>query len=509
MRFLSVLLISSLCLFSVLHADKPEEEEDVLILTVANFEEAIADNKYLLVEFYAPWCGHCKSLAPEYAKAAGTLKSGDAPVRLGKVDATIESALGEQFKVKGYPTLKFFIDGVPAEYSGGRTADEIVSWVNKKSGPAATTLTTVEELQKLQDDNQVAVLGLFKDLESEAAKAFNTVAQTVDNVVFAITSEQALFDQLKLTGDMSLVLFKKFDEGRNDLIDGSFSAEDMKAFIQSNQLALVTEFNQETAQKIFGGDIKVHNLMFASKKADTTKEQLAEFTEAARGFKGKSIFVLIDTDVAENERVMEFFGLKAADAPTIRLISLGAEMTKFKPDFEDIKTEKIVSFVESFFDGSLKPHLLTQALPEDWNAQAVKVLVGSNFKEIARDTSKTVLVEFYAPWCGHCKQLAPIYDTLAENFADKPEFVVAKMDSTLNELADIKVQSFPTIKLFVKDSDEVIDYSGERTLEGMTKFLESHGKLGNKESEPEAEGDEDEGDEDEGEQEEENLKEEL
>ena len=168
----------------------------------------------------------------------------------------------------------------------------------------------------------------------------------------------------------------------------------MKAFIHSNQLALVTEFNQETAQKIFGGDIKVHNLLFASKKADATKEQQAQFTEAARGFKGKSIFVLIDTDVAENERVMKFFGLKAADAPTIRLISLGQDMVKFKPDFTEITKSAIIAFVESFFDGTLKPHLLTQTLPEDWNAQAVKVLVGSNFNEIARDTSKTVLVEF-------------------------------------------------------------------------------------------------------------------
>jgi protein disulfide-isomerase A1 len=495
-------------MFSVLHAEKPTEEEDVMVLTVANFEEALKDNKYVLVEFYAPWCGHCKSLAPEYAKAAGSLKNSESPVRLAKIDATIESALGEQFKVKGYPTLKFFIDGVPSEYSGGRTADDIVAWLAKKSGPAAATLTTIDQLKSFQEDNQVAVIGCFKNLESDAAKAFNTVAQTTDNVVFGITSEQAIFDELKLTGENGVVLFKKFDEGRNDLTEGEFTADDMKAFIHSNQLALVTEFNQETAQKIFGGDIKVHNLLFASKKADATKEQLAQFTEAARGFKGKSIFVLIDTDVAENERVMEFFGLKAVDAPTIRLISLGQEMVKFKPDFTEITTSAIVAFVESFFDGTLKPHLLTQTLPEDWNAQAVKVLVGSNFNEIARDTSKTVLVEFYAPWCGHCKQLVPIYDSLAENFADREEFVVAKMDSTLNELSDIKVQSFPTIKLFPKGSDEVIDYSGERTLEGMTKFLESHGKAGNKAETPTEEAED--GDDDEEEEEsEENVKEEL
>ncbi len=267
-------------------------------------------------------------------------------------------------------------------------------------------MSTVEELTKFQEDNQVAVVGLFKDLESEAAKAFNSVAQSTDNVVFGVSSEQALFDELKLTGEAGLVLFKKFDEGRNDLFEGELTAEAMKTFIHANQLALVTEFNQETAQKIFGGDIKVHNLLFASKSADATKEQLAAFTEAARGFKGKSIFVLINTDVAENERVMEFFGLKPADAPTIRLISLGQEMTKFKPDFTEITTEAVAAFVASFFDGSLKPHLLTQELPEDWNAQPVKVLVGSNFNEIARDDSKTVLVEF----CKSCETVLEFFE---------------------------------------------------------------------------------------------------
>lgn len=454
-----------------------EEEENVLVLTSSNFDEAVTTNKYILVEFYAPWCGHCKSLAPEYAKAAGALNKDGSEVRLGKVDATIHSDLGERFKVRGYPTIKFFIEGNAVEYSGGRTADEIVQWLKKKSGPAAVTLSNTDELKKFQEDNEVAVLGLFKNLESASAVVFGNVAKTVDSVSFGVTSESSLFTELNVNADEAIVLLKKFDEGRNNF-EGTFEDEEIKKFIQSNQLALVSEFNQETAQKIFGGDIKVHNLLFASKKSDNFEATLNEFKEAGRGFRGQVIFVLIDTDVEENERVMEFFGLKKEDAPTIRLISLGQEMTKYKPESSEIKTDVVRQFVQDFFDRKLKPHLLTQDVPEDWDAKPVKVLVGKNFEEVARDKSKTVLVEFYAPWCGHCKQLVPIYDQLGENFSDRPEFVVAKMDSTVNELEDIKIQSFPTIKLFPKDSDEVIDYNGERTLEALTKFLESHGKEG-------------------------------
>merc|ERR1712192_200388 len=105
----------------------------VLVLDNDNFQGAIDANSMVLVEFYAPWCGHCKKLTPEYASAAATLAEAGSPVKLAKVDATENKELGTKFGVKGYPTLKWFQDGVAQEYSGGRTADTIVSWINKKS----------------------------------------------------------------------------------------------------------------------------------------------------------------------------------------------------------------------------------------------------------------------------------------------------------------------------------------------------------------------------------------
>jgi len=92
--------------------------------------------------------------------------------------------------------------------------------------------------------------------------------------------------------------------------------------------------------------------------------------------------------------------MKEDELPGMRIIKLAEDMAKYKPVDGSITEENIRAFVGDYVDGKLKQHLLSEDIPEDWDANAVKVLVGKNFDEVAKNADKHVLVEFYAPWCG-------------------------------------------------------------------------------------------------------------
>ncbi|CAF1577536.1 unnamed protein product, partial [Didymodactylos carnosus] len=121
-RNLIIVLVAVLTITT--QAKEIAEEDNVLVLTNDTFDEALEKHKHILVEFYAPWCGHCKQLAPAYAAAATQLKDSDSDIKLAKVDATVEQDLGQKYGIKGYPTIKFFSDSNVIEYNGGRTADD-------------------------------------------------------------------------------------------------------------------------------------------------------------------------------------------------------------------------------------------------------------------------------------------------------------------------------------------------------------------------------------------------
>ena len=119
---------------------------DVLEFKESDFDARIKYHEIALVEFYAPWCGHCKKLAPEYEKAAKILKRNDPSIPLIKVDCTVETAVCGDQGVSGYPTLKIFKNGVASEYNGPLEAGGIVKHMKLKASPISKEHNTVEDV---------------------------------------------------------------------------------------------------------------------------------------------------------------------------------------------------------------------------------------------------------------------------------------------------------------------------------------------------------------------------
>jgi len=445
-----------------------ETEESVIVGSADNFDDVLAASSHVLVEFYAPWCGHCKSLAPEYAKAAQQLEKDGSNVLLVKVDATVHGELAKEFGVGGYPTLKWFKGDRknPMDYKGGRKEAEIVSWVTKKSGPPAVPVEGADAATKFKTDNEVAVVGF---VSGDKLDAFNAAGDSFDDVPFGVLDADAAAALEVAEGQVALL--KQFDDGRVNF-DGEGS-EALIAFVKAEQLPLVNEFSDKTAPKIFGGDLKQHNLLFAAKSASDYDTIAAAYAEAAKSFKGKLLFVLVDCDVEDNKRVMEFFGITEENCPDMRVINMEKNMAKYAPESADLTTAGITGFVNGVLDGTIKRHLKSEEVPDN-SDNAVKVVVGKNFDELVMDPTKNVFVEFYAPWCGHCKSLAPVWEELGEKYKDHPNIVIAKSDATANEFETVEVQGFPTLKFFPAGG-EMQDYNGGRTLDDFVKFLEPEG----------------------------------
>ena len=196
------------------------------------------------------------------------------------------------------------------------------------------------------------------------------------------------------------------------------------------------------------------------------------FAAAAKELKGDILFVTSGASDGIQARLADFIGITAEDTPCIRLLDpRGEGMLKYQWDIDlaSLTVDGLKFYLDDFKSGKLEPHLKSEPIPEEQGA--LTILVGKNWEQIVKDETKDVLVKYYAPWCGHCKALAPTWDDLAEQVKDINDLIIAKFDATANEVNGLDIRGYPTLKYYPKNDKSGLDYSGDRDVEDFKKFL--------------------------------------
>ncbi|KAK9889420.1 hypothetical protein WA026_004691 [Henosepilachna vigintioctopunctata] len=170
-------------------SNKDSKSDDVIELTDSNFDKLVIQSDDMwLVEFFAPWCGHCKNLAPHWSKAATELKG---KVKLGALDATVHQTKAAQYGVKGYPTIKFFNVGKKSvgsaeDYDGARTSSDIVTWALEKLSqnvpPPEIVQITNELIFKENCDKPLCVIAVLPHILDCQSECRNDYIKTLTKI---------------------------------------------------------------------------------------------------------------------------------------------------------------------------------------------------------------------------------------------------------------------------------------------------------------------------------------
>jgi protein disulfide-isomerase-like protein len=300
----------------------------VRALTAADFHQVVDGSLPAFVEFYAPWCGHCKRLAPEYELVAESFKSYSSQVVVAKVDCDAEKTLCSEQGVSGYPTLKWFPKGSPNQpdsYSGGRSAEDIINFINEKAGLNARLKKPATKVVDLSDANFDKVVlesnkyvfvkfyapwcGHCKSLAPVWDKLANVFAGDSDKVVIAkldADKYRALGEKYDVSGFPTLIFFDKKNvkdnyQGERDLkslvdyVNEKAGTERLESGLLNEKAGLIEAFNEVTSSFLDGD----HESLIS--KAKSIAEQLTDEVEK----KAAAIYVKLLDKIKADKNYIE------------------------------------------------------------------------------------------------------------------------------------------------------------------------------------------------------------
>jgi len=403
-RFCTFALLFSFFVFSLADDDHGKNAPSY---SSDNFESSVTALPHLVM-FYAPWCGHCKRLAPTWDTLAEKYNVADGKITVAKVDCTIEKDVCKEQGVTGYPTLKFFNKN-PADgerYKGGRDSDALEKFIAEK-------------------------LGGGKPKEAAAPA------------------------EVKQTGPVVTLTGANFD-----------------AHIATGK----------------------HFIKFYAPWCGHCKRVAPTWVELAEAFKGNDAVTIADVDCTEESSKTVCSGQGVRGYPTLLFFkdgknekyAGGRDLPEFKKFInKQIGAEAVEEAVKKeSTDGKIPEPVVPEKKVEP--VGDIAVYTADSFADgIAKGFT---FVKFYAPWCGHCKKMAPAWAQLATELkkSHPGQITIGDVDCTIHREVCSKydVKGFPTLKSFM-DGELQSAYSGGRDLAALKAFAIKNSKAAKKEEKDE------------------------
>ncbi|XP_071737839.1 protein disulfide-isomerase 5-2-like [Rutidosis leptorrhynchoides] len=294
-----VLLLLSLCIVSIsistvsCHEFKETDYDGkVLELNESNLDSAISSFDFILLDFYAPWCGHCKRLSPELDKAAPMLSGLKKPVVIAKIDADKYSRVASKYKIDGFPTLKIFMHGVPTDYHGPRKSDLLVRYLRKFVAPDVTVL---ESESSITDFIEAAGTSfpIFIGFGLDESSISNLAIKFKKNAWFSVAKDfsektMALYDFDKVPA--LLALHPNFKE--QNIFYGPFEDKFLEEFIKQSSLPLTLPITEESLKLLKDDDRRIV-LTIVEDETHYESKELIKLLRAAASANREYVFAYV------------------------------------------------------------------------------------------------------------------------------------------------------------------------------------------------------------------------
>ncbi|KAM6093481.1 endoplasmic reticulum resident protein 27 [Chlamydotis macqueenii] len=227
-------------------------------------------------------------------------------------------------------------DSGSAFHSTGSTAEKMV------------LLNDIADAEAFISNAEVAVIGFFQEPESPDASQFRLAASRIPEVPFGLSTSATLLSHYGVAAN-TVTLFRRVDNDRRDLDMNSkdVDAEKITRFIRMNELRLVTEYNPVTSIGVMQSSLQLHLLLITDKMSPKHPERMRRYRAAAELFKGKILFILVDSNLKSNEQTVSFFKLKKSQLPALAIFHTPDEEWDVLT-LDEVSVERVQDFCNRF-----------------------------------------------------------------------------------------------------------------------------------------------------------------